>query len=103
MFQVVQPETVGMSSERLGQVSRWMQRQVKGERLAGLSVMVYRHGQVAFAECAGQMDVEAGKPVQDDTIFRIYSMTKPITSTAASVSCWIASILVMMSRVALAL
>jgi len=83
MFQVVQPETVGLSSERLQRVSRWMAQQVSGERLAGLSVLVHRRGQVAFSECAGEMDVEAGKPLQDDTIFRIYSMTKPITAVAA--------------------
>lgn len=83
MFQVVQPETVGLSSDRLARVSRWMERQVKGERLPGLSVVVSRKGQIAFAECTGQMDVEAGKPVQFDTIFRIYSMSKPITAVAA--------------------
>lgn len=83
VFQVVTPETVGFSGERLERLAGWMQRQVKGERLPGLSLLVHRRGQVAFARCVGMADVEAGKPVRDDTIFRIYSMTKPITAVAA--------------------
>lgn len=83
MFQVVTPETVGFSGERLERLTTWMQAQVDGERLPGLSLLVGRRGQVAFARCAGLADVEAGKPVRDDTIFRIYSMSKPVTAVAA--------------------
>ncbi len=54
-------------------------------RLPGLSAMVHRRGQNAYFNCTGQMDREAGKPVAEDTIFRIYSMTKPITAVAAMI------------------
>ncbi|MDE0727135.1 MAG: serine hydrolase [Alphaproteobacteria bacterium] len=50
-----------------------------------LSAMVHRRGQNAYFNCTGQMDREAGKPVAEDTIFRIYSMTKPITAVAAMI------------------
>ncbi|HZD26292.1 MAG TPA: serine hydrolase domain-containing protein, partial [Alphaproteobacteria bacterium] len=83
MFQIVAPESVGLSSDRLRRVSDWMQSQVDRRRLPGLSVLVHRRGRTAYFETAGQMDVEAGKPVAADTIFRIFSMTKPITSVAA--------------------
>ncbi len=54
-------------------------------RLPGLSAMVHRRGQNAYFNCTGQMDREADKPVAEDTIFRIYSMTKPITAVAAMI------------------
>jgi CubicO group peptidase (beta-lactamase class C family) len=83
VFQVVAPETVGMSGGRLDRINGWMQHQVDSGRLPGLSLLVHRKGQVAFFNCVGQRDVEAGQPVTEDTIFRIYSMTKPITAVAA--------------------
>ena len=82
---LVTPESLGISSQRLDQVSSWMERQVASNRLAGLSAMIHRRGKNAYFNCAGQMDVEAGKPVAEDTIFRIYSMTKPITAVAAMI------------------
>jgi CubicO group peptidase (beta-lactamase class C family) len=62
-----------------------MAQQVTSNRLPGLSAMVHRRGQNAYFNCTGQMDREAGKPVAEDTIFRIYSMTKPITAVAAMI------------------
>ncbi|HEX5514031.1 MAG TPA: serine hydrolase domain-containing protein [Gammaproteobacteria bacterium] len=82
MFDVVAPETAGLSADRLRRISRWMQRQVELERLPGLSVLVHRRGATAFFDAVGRRDVEVGKPVTADTIFRVYSMTKPITSVA---------------------
>jgi CubicO group peptidase (beta-lactamase class C family) len=79
------PESLGISSQRLEQVSSWMERQVSSNRLAGLSAMIHRRGKNAYFNCVGQMDVEAGTPVAEDTIFRIYSMTKPITAVAAMI------------------
>jgi CubicO group peptidase (beta-lactamase class C family) len=59
-----------------------MQGYVDQGKLAGLITAVARHGEVAHFECFGMMDIEAAKPMRPDTIFRIYSMTKPITCAA---------------------
>ncbi len=77
------PEDVGLSTNRLGQVSDWMRRQVDAGVLPGLTVAVSRRGEIAYVERTGSMDLEAGKALVADTIFRIYSMTKPIVSAAA--------------------
>jgi CubicO group peptidase (beta-lactamase class C family) len=79
---IVTPEDVGLSSERLDHLRAVMQSYVDEGKLAGLITLVARHGKVAHLECYGMMDVEANKPMQPDTILRIYSMTKPITSVA---------------------
>lgn len=76
------PEKVGLSSERLQRIGPVMQRYVQENKLAGLLTMIARNGQVVHFETYGMMDREAGKPMQRDAIFRIYSMTKPITSVA---------------------
>lgn len=76
------PEAVGMSSERLARLSMAMQQLVDAGRLAGITTMVARHGKVAHFEAYGHRDVEQGAPMTQDTIFRIYSMTKPITGVA---------------------
>jgi CubicO group peptidase (beta-lactamase class C family) len=55
---------------------------VDSGRLAGMVTVVMRRGELAFAETVGKADVERNKPMRPDTIFRIYSMTKPLTSTA---------------------
>jgi CubicO group peptidase (beta-lactamase class C family) len=65
--------------ERIGPV---MQRYIDEGKVAGILPVVARRGHVVYAECFGMMDVEARKPMQFDTLFRIYSMTKPITSVA---------------------
>ncbi len=78
----VTPEEVGFSTSRLSRLGRAMQRYVDQGKLAGLLTLVARQGKVAHLERFGMMDVETAKPMQFDTIFRIYSMTKPITSVA---------------------
>jgi CubicO group peptidase (beta-lactamase class C family) len=85
-MQLTAPESVGLSGPRLERLTSWMAEQVTSNRLPGLSAMVHRRGQNAYFNCTGQMDMEAGKPVAEDTIFRIYSMTKPITAVAAMIS-----------------
>ena len=75
-------EHVGLSAERLGRIDGWMQRWVDSGRLAGMSVLVSRRGQVAYERCYGLADRERGTPMATDTIVRIYSMTKPLTSVA---------------------
>jgi CubicO group peptidase (beta-lactamase class C family) len=79
---LVAPEQVGLSAQRLDRVRKWMNGWVDSGRLAGMVVVVMRKGELAFAETTGRADVERNKPMRPDTIFRIYSMTKPLTSTA---------------------
>src|SRR6266513_2944070 len=79
---LVAPEQVGLSAARLDRVRKWMNHWVDSGRLAGMVTVVMRKGELAFAETAGKADLERNRPMRPDTIFRIYSMTKPLTSTA---------------------
>ncbi len=76
------PESVGLSSERLEHIAKTVQQSIDDKRIAGAVTLVMRHGQLAWLKAQGMQDREAGKPMQSDTIFRICSMTKPITSVA---------------------
>jgi len=76
------PETVGLSSERLERISTAVQRDIDDKRIAGAVTLVVRHGKVAWFKSQGVADREAAKPMRPDTMFRICSMTKPITSVA---------------------
>ena len=78
----VTPEEVGFSASRLSRIGTWMQGYIAQNKLAGTIAMVVRCGKVVYLERFGLMDLEAAKPMQFDTIFRIYSMTKPISSVA---------------------
>lgn len=80
---VTSPEDVGMSSEKLAQIKPAVQALVDNKKIAGASVIVARKGKIALFETFGMMDQKAKKPMQPDTIFRIYSMSKSITSVAA--------------------
>jgi CubicO group peptidase (beta-lactamase class C family) len=77
------PEQVGLSAEKLKDARAAMQKLVDDNRIAGGVFVVARRGKVAQFETCGMMDIEAGKPMKRDTIFRFYSMSKPITSVAA--------------------
>jgi len=76
------PEAVGLSAERLDRISTTVQKDMDDQRLAGAVTLVIRHGHVAWFKAQGMQDREAGKPMRLDTIFRICSMSKPITSVA---------------------
>jgi CubicO group peptidase (beta-lactamase class C family) len=76
------PESVGLSSERLDRISTAVQRNIDDKRIAGAVTLVMRHGRVAWFKPQGMMDREAAKPMRADAMFRICSMTKPITSVA---------------------
>jgi len=76
------PESVGMSSDRLERIATTVQRSIDDKRIAGAVTMVVRHGRVAWLKPQGMMDREAGKAMRPDAMFRICSMTKPITSVA---------------------
>ena len=82
-LQKVDPASLGISPERLARVSAWLQEQVSGGRLAGCSVLLGRRGHTAHFEAAGFADMEAKAPFAEDTIVRIFSMTKAITTVAA--------------------
>ena len=77
------PETVGMSSARLARLDEVMKRRyVDGGYLPGMLTYVYRRGHLVHTGICGHMDLERGKPMREDAIFRIYSMSKPITAVA---------------------
>ncbi|MEM1229784.1 MAG: serine hydrolase domain-containing protein [Pseudomonadota bacterium] len=77
------PESLGLSTPRLTRISDWLQAQVDAERLAGASVLIGRRGQVAYSAHAGVRALTEPTPFDLDTVVRIFSMTKPITSVAA--------------------
>ena len=79
----IDPAAVGFDPDRLARIDTHFQRYVDDGRLPGWLALVARHGQIVHVGAGGQRDVEAGLPIEHDTLFRIYSMTKPITSVAA--------------------
>jgi CubicO group peptidase (beta-lactamase class C family) len=96
------PAEAGVDAARMTRVDRHLARYVDDGRLAGWQLLVTRRGQVVHAAVHGARDAEAGLPVEPDTLWRIYSMTKPITSVVAmqlyeegllrlndEVSCWL--------------
>jgi CubicO group peptidase (beta-lactamase class C family) len=75
------PEALGLSSERLARIDTHLKsRYIDPGKIAGALTLVARRGEIAHLSPIGLMDRERGKPMTEDTIFRIYSMTKPITS-----------------------
>jgi len=82
-MRIVSPESVGLSSERLRRVDQHlMSRYIEPGKIAGALTLVARRGEVAWLSPLGLMDRERKKPMHTDTMVRIYSMTKPITSVA---------------------
>jgi len=79
------PESVGMSSQRLAQLSETLDSYAKDGRLAGGVAMVLRRGKVAYLHAFGQRDREANSPMAEDTIFRIASQTKALTSVGVMI------------------
>jgi CubicO group peptidase (beta-lactamase class C family) len=78
----VAPEEVGMSSGRLANMREVMNRYVTEKRIPGAIALIARRGKIAYQETFGLADIEGNKPMRLDTIHRIYSMSKPITSVA---------------------
>jgi len=79
----VDPAEVGLDAQRLQRIDRHFARYVDDGRLTGWLVVVSRRGRLAHVSWYGSRDAEAGLPVEPDTLWRIYSMTKPVTSVAA--------------------
>lgn len=76
------PAALGLCPTRLARIDAWRERLVAEGRFAGASTLVARRGQVAHLGCSGLADAERGLPMAAETIHRIYSMTKPLTSVA---------------------
>jgi CubicO group peptidase (beta-lactamase class C family) len=80
---IVDPAAVGLDAARLGRITAHFDEHVQKGRLAGWLTVLGRDGEVAWMGSGGHRDVERGLSVEPDTIWRIYSMTKPVTSIAA--------------------
>jgi CubicO group peptidase (beta-lactamase class C family) len=82
-MEVVSPESVGMSAQRLDRIGAHLRRNyLEPGKITGSLTMVARRGEVCYLEAEGMRDRERALPITEDTIFRIYSMSKPITSVA---------------------
>src|ERR1700758_3117477 len=79
---VVKPETVGFSSERLERLHALIKNEIDKKQLAGAVTILARHGKVVEYRTYGQRDLATGTAITRDTIFRDYSMTKPVTGVA---------------------
>ncbi len=77
------PEDVGLDTARLDNITAWMNDYVSQGKLPCALTAIVRRDKLVYLEGAGMRDVEDGKPLQTDTLFRFYSMTKPITTVAA--------------------
>ena len=79
---LVDPAEVGMSAERLERLDAGMQAMVDEGKLAGIVTMLARHGKVVFTDAVGKLDVNKSDPAELDSIFSIFSMTKPVVGIA---------------------
>jgi CubicO group peptidase (beta-lactamase class C family) len=77
------PEELGFSSERLDRITKIFRDDAAQRKAPGFVLLIARHGKAAYFEAAGVLDPESATPMTGDAIFRIYSMTKPITQVAA--------------------
>jgi CubicO group peptidase (beta-lactamase class C family) len=84
-LQNVRPENVGLSSNRLDRIAEVFDAKVKAGEIPGYVALVARRGKIAYFNAHGVQDPNTGKAMSRDSIFRIYSMTKPITSVAAMI------------------
>ena len=76
------PESVGLAASALGDATSLLNRFVQERKVAGAAAAVARHGKIAYIEAAGVQDLETRAPMSERSIFRIYSMTKPVTAAA---------------------
>lgn len=78
----VSPESVGISSERLRRIDRWLEGEIAAQHKAGAVGLIARHGRIVWEKAFGYADAARRTPLRADALFRLYSMTKPITSVA---------------------
>ena len=81
-IQETKPEEVGLSKDRLQRIHETVQRHIDSKQISGAVTLVIRKGRIAHLEAHGLMDVDMKKPMAKDSIFRIWSMSKPIAGTA---------------------
>lgn len=79
---IAAPQSAGLSAERLERLSQAMQDDINQKKTGGIVVLIARHGSIAYHKAFGMADIESGKKMQTDSLFRLYSMTKPVTSAA---------------------
>jgi CubicO group peptidase (beta-lactamase class C family) len=79
------PESVGMSAARLTRLTAAFKKEIEDKRLPGAVMLIARKGKLVYASALGVRDPRGADPMRSDTIFRIYSMTKPIVSVAAMI------------------
>ena len=82
---LVDPEEVGFSTDRLGKVTEFVEREIADGNLSGTVTLVARHGEVVHFEAAGRFGLDDERAMETDALFRIFSMTKPITTVAAMI------------------
>lgn len=75
----------GFSADGLQRIREYVQGTIDKKEFAGVNILIYRHGQIAMRESFGYQDMEAKQPLKEDTIFRLFSLTKLITATAAMI------------------
>ncbi len=83
----VNPQDAGISEEHLARIRPLMQSYVEKRQVPGLLTAIARYGKLVHFETQGYADIEKGIPLKPDAIFRIYSLTKPVTAVAAMVAC----------------
>jgi CubicO group peptidase (beta-lactamase class C family) len=81
-LQFAKPEQVGMSSERLARIDKFLQEKIDQKRAAGVVVLIARRGKIVHFKAYGMANIESGVKMRTDHLFRLYSQTKPITSAA---------------------
>ena len=81
-LEMARPADVGLSAERLDRLDAGMQRMVDESKLAGIVTLLARHGKIVHVDTVGVANVDTGAPIERDSIFRIFSMTKPIIGAA---------------------
>src|SRR5258706_16343882 len=79
---LAKPEDVGLSSERLTRITEMMKRHIAAGEISGGATLVARHGRIAHLDATGPTDIESKKPMTKNAVFRIASMTKPVTGVA---------------------
>ncbi|MFT6752934.1 MAG: CubicO group peptidase (beta-lactamase class C family) [Candidatus Azotimanducaceae bacterium] len=84
-LKTARPESVGLSTERLERIKPFMQTYVDNNQLAGVVTLIARKGKVAHFESVGKLNLVTGEALTKDSLFRIYSMTKPVVTAAAMI------------------
>ncbi len=82
-LKMVKPESVGVSSVALNRINQFTRENIDSGKHVGFVSMVARHGKIVHFEASGKMGLDNDAPIRKDTLFRIYSMTKPVTTVAA--------------------